>query len=165
MKVHLKRATQGVFLACVLTSPISFALEVGDAIDTKTAAALNLPTDKVAVVDFFAEWCESCRKELPLISKLNTRLGGDEVEFIGVDTDDSEAVAIAFQQELTSQGNLNFNVINDTDQSIVSTFQPLGFPALYIIKNNKIVGAHIGAVDGIDLAIENDLKRLMETQP
>ncbi len=143
----------------------SFALDKGDDVDPSLLEALDYQEGTILWVDFFAEWCESCRKELPLISALNTRLEkqlGDKVQFIGVDIDDELAAAERFQQSLKVKGALNFPVINDLDQAIVQQFKPLGFPALYMINDGVIVAAHVGAMPNVDLVIEQELQQFLK---
>ena len=55
---------------------------------------------------------------------------------------------------------IDFPVINDVEQTIISEFSPIAMPALYYIIDNKIVGKHIGAVPNIDEKIINDLQKL-----
>jgi cytochrome c biogenesis protein CcmG, thiol:disulfide interchange protein DsbE len=152
---------------CLVVAIASFAVgnvcayEAGDTIEAHVLKDLGAHPDKVIVIDFFAEWCGSCRKELPLISDLHDRVkGGGDVQFIGIDTDDSLDVAKAFQKELKEKGDLSFEVVNDLEQQIVGKFKPRGYPALYIIKDGKVASAYLGATDDIDAVIENDLKKL-----
>jgi cytochrome c biogenesis protein CcmG/thiol:disulfide interchange protein DsbE len=150
-----------LLLMCGLTTQVQ-AYVVGDAIEPKMLATLGADSEKVTVVDFFAEWCGSCRKELPLISALNQRINKNQVEIIGVDADVSIEAANRFQAELKRQQALNFKVINDPSQQLVKAFKPLGFPAVYFIKGGKVVKVHYGALNHIDRLIEADLKSLAQ---
>ncbi|MGC4059926.1 MAG: TlpA disulfide reductase family protein [Aquabacterium sp.] len=136
------------------------AANIGEAIDPATLNTLKVDPAKITVIDFFAEWCISCRKELPLISALHARSDQKKVEFIGVDTDDSIKAAQAFQKELRDKGMLGFRVLNDTDQALVKSFKPKGYPALYILKDGKVVREHLGATPNVDALLEQDLKAL-----
>ncbi len=78
----------------------------GDAISAQTLERLGVDAKRITVIDFFAQWCASCRKELPLISALHQRIDKSKVEFLGVDTDDSVEVANAFQKEMRDIGCL-----------------------------------------------------------
>ncbi len=75
---------------------------------------------------------------------------------VGIDVDEELDEGIAFQEELS----IDFPVINDVEQKIISEFSPVAMPALYYIIDNKIVGKHIGAVNKIDEKIINDLEKL-----
>lgn len=136
------------------------ALPPGTVVEPATLARLQADPGRITVIDFFAEWCVSCRKELPLISALHSRVDKKKVEFIGVDTDDSLKVAEAFQKELRDKGALNFRVVNDPEQVLVKSFKPRGYPALYILKDGKVVKEHLGAMPHVDEVLARDLKEL-----
>jgi cytochrome c biogenesis protein CcmG, thiol:disulfide interchange protein DsbE len=141
------------FITCLAITSNLFAYNVGDTIDDGTAKALNIESG-VAVIDFFASWCISCKKELPLIQKINEELLSSGVKIIGVDTDEDKNEGIIFQKEL----GLKFPIYNDTKQEIVSKFEPVGMPAIYYVKDKKVIKTIFGAVDNIDKVIFNDLK-------
>lgn len=151
-----------LLLALSSSASQAVAYQVGETVDPTVLSQLTAHPDRTIVVDFFAAWCESCRKELPEISNLNSRTDPEKVVIIGIDTDDSLDVATAFQQEMKAKGALNFPVVNDLDQAMVGHFKPKGFPALYIIKNGKVASAHLGATPSIDAVIEKDLTRIAQ---
>ena len=148
-----------VLLLSCLAFP-AHALKVGDSVDAAALAKLGASPGKVTVVDFFAEWCASCRKELPLVSALAGRLDSKRVEVVGVDVTADPALSAAFQAELRAKKALNFRVINDPQQQLVAAFRPLGFPALYLLKDGKVARRHLGAVADIDKLIARELAEL-----
>jgi len=123
----------------ILFSTIVFAYQKGDSID---GSKLGISSNGVFVVDFFASWCNSCKKELPLIKKLSAK----GVNIIGVDVDENIDDANRFLQEM----QLNFKVIKDPKGEIIKRFNPPGMPAIYIIKDGKVVDTIFGAHDNID---------------
>ena len=158
----MKRCTFIASAAALLVaaSPATWAYKVGDSVDPAVLAKLQIDPLKITVIDFFAEWCVSCRKELPLISAVQTRANKQKVDFVGVDTDDSQKVAEDFQKELRDKGALSFRTHNDVDQSLVRSFKPRGYPALYILQSGKVVREHLGAMPNVDVVLEQDLKAL-----
>ena len=132
------------------------AYEKGDIISDSIASHIGSTQDKVYVIDFFASWCSSCKKELPLISQANTQIDKSKFEIIGIDVDKKVQQGIRFQNRL----KLNFRVINDPQNLVISKFSPIGMPTLYYVKNKKIVKIITGAVDNIDSVILQDLKEL-----
>lgn len=140
----------------MLSLPVA-ALEIGDSLPESIRAQVAPEPGKVYVIDFFAQWCVSCRIELPLVNKFhNSYKGSDKVAVVGVDVDEDEAVAKAFQKQL----GIEFRVINDTESELIEIFEPLGMPALYYIRDGVILGQHLGAIDYIDEVIEADLAGL-----
>jgi len=134
------------------------AYKINDEISPSMAAHLSLNEDKVYVIDFFASWCASCQKEIPLISQANLKIDTTKVEIIGIDVDKKVANGIKFQERLKKEGKLNFRVINDPQNLIISEFNPIGMPTLYYVKNKKVIDIITGAVHNIDSKILDDLK-------
>lgn len=148
------------FLAASLTwCGAVHAYKTGDALEPAVVTRLQIDPAKITVVSFFAEWCVSCRKELPLVSALYGKVDKKRVDFVGVDTDENAKVAEAFQKEMRDKGALTFRSLSDTDQAVVRSFKPRGFPALYVLKDGKVVAMHLGAMPNVDAVLEQSLKQ------
>lgn len=146
-----------IFLHLFLLSTL-FAYEKGDVIDSTLAAHLGCTEDKIYIVDFFASWCGSCKKEIPLLSKVNTQINPNDVEIVGIDVDKDPQKGMKFQKKLKENNQLNFRVINDPQNLIIAEFKPIGMPSLYYIKDKKVIKIITGAIDSIDEVILNDLQ-------
>ena len=149
-----------IFLTAILLLSNLLAYQKGEEISPNMATHLGLKADKIYVIDFFASWCGSCKKEIPLISKANLKIDKSKVEIIGVDVDKDINKGIEFQSMFKQEGKLNFRVINDPQNLVISEFNPVGMPTLYYIKNRKITHIITGAVDDIDSQILDDLKEM-----
>jgi len=141
-----------------LSAVLLYAYQKGDVIDKEIAQKLALDKEKVYIVDFFASWCHSCKREIPSLSKLNESLDKQKTEIIGIDVDENTADGKKFQNELKQENKLNFKVIDDPKGEIVKKFNPVAIPAIYIVKNLKVEAVIIGAKDNIDEIIKNNLK-------
>ena len=142
-----------LLLPFLLSTAILMAYNTGDTLDKSIVKKLELKKDKLYVIDFFASWCHSCKKELPLVSKVHH---DKVVEIVGVNVDTDVSKGKAFASKL----KLPFRVIYDTNKSLISAFNPAGVPALYYVKNGKILGMQIGAVKDIDKKIMEEVKGL-----
>jgi len=141
-------------LILLLIVPLSlWSLSSGNVLSKEIQTELHMKKNKLYVVDFFASWCKSCKKELPLISHLYSEGTKD---IIGINVDKDGGKAKAFVEKL----KIPFPVIYDTDQKLINLFKPQGFPTLYYIKNGKILKSITGAVDHIDREIKKDIKEL-----
>src|SRR5690242_21749529 len=67
----------------------------GDLIDGGTVGTGDL-NGKVALLNFWASWCEPCKVESPQLDLLYRRVKSKDVEFIGIDTKDAKSSARAF---------------------------------------------------------------------
>ena len=129
------------------------ALDTGETIPQNIQTKLNLEADKLYVIDFFASWCKSCKKELPLVEKVYQ---DKSAEIIGINVDKNKEDGEKMVNDLA----LSFPVVYDTEKTLVESFNPLGFPALYYVKNGKVLNVIFGAVDEIDKKIKADMKEL-----
>ncbi len=75
-----------------------------------------IESNKIVVVDFFANWCGPCKMLSPVIEDLSNEM--IDVTFLKVDVD-------------------NFN-------EIASEFQIMSIPAIIIFKDGKVVGKSVG---------------------
>jgi thiol-disulfide isomerase/thioredoxin len=129
------------------------ALETGDTVPQNIQEKLKLESDKVYVIDFFASWCKSCKKELPLITNVyNEKIA----EVIGINVDKNKEDG----EKLVKELELSFPIVYDSDKGLVEAFNPLGFPAIYYIKNGQILNVVFGAVEEIDKKIKDDIKAI-----
>ncbi|UXI03634.1 TlpA family protein disulfide reductase [Photobacterium sp. TY1-4] len=142
-----------MFTMALLLSTQTQAYEQGDSLSPFAQQTLGLNPDVVTVIDFFAEWCVSCRVELPEVNALATKLDSTKVAVLGIDVDEDVALARAFQQEL----GLTFPVLNDPEQTLIEDFQPVGMPALYYVYQGKVMKVRFGAIDHIGDVILKDL--------
>jgi len=144
-----------VLMALVWTLP-TMAFQEGDGLTDSAAQRLGLDAEQLTIVDFFAEWCVSCRHELPEVNELYRELKGTGVTVVGVDVDEDVEVGLAFQKAL----GLDFPVVNDPEQSLIGEFKPIGMPALYYIYQGQVLKVRFGAITDIRQVIIEDLAQM-----
>jgi cytochrome c biogenesis protein CcmG, thiol:disulfide interchange protein DsbE len=135
-----------------------FALEEGDPIPNSMCQKLGITSDKIYVIDFFASWCHSCEKELPQLSKITKVIDTNHVVVLGVDVDENLDKGKKFQEALRRNSDLTFDVVNDPQNTIIKAFEPIGMPAIYILKDQKVFRVLFGAMDHVDSVVLEILK-------
>jgi cytochrome c biogenesis protein CcmG/thiol:disulfide interchange protein DsbE len=111
-------------------------------------AALEQP----AVVNVWASWCLPCRSEAPLFARAHAEHGA-QIEFIGVDVQDSQAGAKAFLAEF----ELDFDHFFDPDRQVPNAYGGFGTPiTLFFAPGGDLVSLHNGVVDERTLALNID---------
>ena len=76
-----------------------------------------IKSDKVTVVEFFADWCGPCRKLSPVIEEIEQELSG-KVKFTKINTDENIPLA--------------------------QNYQISGIPTLLVFKNGKLEERMVG---------------------
>ena len=147
-----------ILLCGLLLTSLNASYKVGDTLSADVVQKLQLKQDKIYVLDFFAAWCVSCKIELPLVSKLNKTIDKSKYKIIGINVDEDINEGKAFVKDLA----LDFNIVYDNTNEIISKFEPIGVPAIYYIKNNTVQKVIFGAVHNIDKKIQADLKSIGE---
>jgi thiol-disulfide isomerase/thioredoxin len=113
---------------------------------------------KVVLLDFWASWCEPCKKELPLLSQLAPRLKQKGVEIVAVNIDDDRKNAEDF---LRAKG-IRLTVVNDDGKKIVGRWEPPKMPSSYVIDKGGVVRAVNGGFEpGDESKLEAQLLALV----
>ncbi len=113
---------------------------------------------KVVLVDFWASWCEPCKKELPLLDKLAPKLHAKGIEIVAVNIDDDKAKAADF---VKSHG-LHLTVVPDSTKKIVGAYEPPKMPSSFVVDKAGMVRAvHGGFEPGDEQKLEAELTQLV----
>jgi cytochrome c biogenesis protein CcmG, thiol:disulfide interchange protein DsbE len=111
----------------------------GDALIPGGIDALHAQLDGVrgfpAVVNVWASWCGPCRFEFPFFQEAAAKYG-DRVAFLGLDSEDSDAAARTFLDELP----LPYPSVTDPDADARNEFDLRGYPAtaFYDSKGERV---------------------------
>ena len=103
---------------------------------------------EVVVLNVWASWCAPCRSEADDMQKVSSQLEGKGVQFVGLNTRDSQAAAKAF----TDRFGLTYPSVVDTDGSrqllFHETLPPAAIPSTIVIdRQGRVAGRAIGEVD------------------
>jgi thiol-disulfide isomerase/thioredoxin len=95
--------------------------------------ALNLKDwrGKWVLLNFWATWCAPCRKEMPMLSELQSEFGGDSFEVLTIATSRNPPQAMqAFFNEI---GVTNLPLHVDPKSALAREMAVLGLPATIVI--------------------------------
>ena len=116
---------------------------------------------RVTIVDFWATWCEPCRRSMPHVQKLSAdpqlSARGLRVLAVNATNQDDRADVEAYIKE----AGFTFPVALDENGTMVQAFQVQGFPTTLIVgRDGKVRNAFLGAVPAkaLDEAVMEALK-------
>ena len=133
----------------------SFAV---DSVNGKGKVSTAGLSGKVVIVDFWATWCEPCKKSFPKLQDLNARYKADGLAVVGVSEDDDKGGI----KEFANSFGADFPLLWDSDKSIAGKWEPGSMPATFIIDRKGLVRfMHHGYHDGEELEIEKEVKSLL----
>jgi peroxiredoxin len=104
---------------------------------------------KVVVLDFWAQWCEPCKQELPELQKLAKEYAGKNVVVVGVNIDKTRENA----ERLVSQLGLSFPILLDPSGSVAGVYDLPKMPTSFVIdKSGTIRFVHEGFEGSADVS-------------
>ncbi len=100
-----------------------------------------------AVVNFFAEWCVPCVREMPTLEAAYQAYG-DEVAFLGLSYNESAEDAEA----LIERTGVTYEAGRDPAGDILTSFSAVGMPTtVFIAADGAITAAHTGEITEAEL--------------
>jgi cytochrome c biogenesis protein CcmG/thiol:disulfide interchange protein DsbE len=99
------------------------------------------------VVNFFAEWCQPCRNEMPAFEEVHQELG-DQVAFLGINPNEPVDAA----RRIVEDTGVTYDIGRDPNGALMEAFQVTGLPATFVIApDGTIASSHPGELDADDL--------------
>jgi cytochrome c biogenesis protein CcmG, thiol:disulfide interchange protein DsbE len=133
----------------------TFALDSANGKGKVSMAGLG---GKVVIVDFWATWCEPCKKSFPKLQELNTKYKASGLVIVGFSEDDDKGGIAGFG---TSFG-ADFPLVWDADKAVAGKWQPGSMPSTFIVDRKGLVRfIHRGYHDGEEVDIDREVKSLL----
>ena len=99
---------------------------------------------RVVVLNFWASWCEPCRKESPLLERWHRRIAKRGGTVLGVDVLDVSSDARGFVREY----GLSYPMLRDREGDSQREFGVVGYPESVVIdRKGRIAAVKRGPVD------------------
>ena len=145
---RLRRLTLG------LHAPFNLRIWAGDLV------SLNDYQEQVVAINFWATWCNPCRKEIPDLVKIQNRYRERGVTVLGLSRDvlnqngqlakNEEAV-----QSFVKEFKINYPVLWDTEDVYNEHYGAIGMPTTIILdRKHRIRFRHTGIIDIVTLDAE-----------
>jgi thiol-disulfide isomerase/thioredoxin len=117
---------------------------------------------QVVIVDFWATYCEPCKKSFPMYQELVDKYAGRLV-VIGVSVDDPEDVEQEQIRAFAEDLNVSFPIVWDKDRKTAAAYKPPKMPTSYVIdKTGNIRHVHQGYRPSEAEEIEREVDALLK---
>ena len=126
----------------------------------QNAIELSQYRGQIVYVDFWASWCQPCRKSFTWMNKMQNLYGNEGFKVIAINLDESRAKANTFLKQIPA----NFDVAFDPEGNTAEAYRVKAMPSSYLIdKNGKVVHANLGFrgndEDTLELKIRNLIRQ------
>jgi len=113
---------------------------------------------KVVYLDFWASWCEPCKKSFPWLHDIKQRYAEKGFEVVAVNLDKDRKLADEFLKVM----DVNFLVAFDESGESASKYKLKGMPGSYLIgRDGKLYASHIGFIEKDKKKLEQAIKELL----
>lgn len=112
---------------------------------------------KVFLLTFFATWCEPCKKEIPIMTKILQEWGdrGVEVLYIGFRQGNKKLKPFA------KEHNLNMPILGDKYGVTAKNYGVNSLPRSFIVDKDGIIQCHVrGALENLEEVLTSKLSEL-----
>lgn len=121
------------------------------------AGKLEIKPGKVVIVDFWATWCEPCKKSFPKLQELYMKHKASGLEIVAISVDDEKNGIPDF----VKTHGAKFPVGWDDGKKVAERWKPENMPSSYVIDKKGVVKhVHRGYHDGEDAELEKEIKAL-----
>lgn len=100
--------------------------------------------DKALIVNFWATWCAPCRREIPLLQRLQAEHGAAGFQVIGIAVDFRDAV-LEYAEEMKIDYPILIGEQDGLDAASAFGVEAVGFPfTVFSDRQGRVVAAHVG---------------------
>ncbi|MDP8227089.1 MAG: TonB family protein [Candidatus Celaenobacter polaris] len=160
----MKKIISVLILSFLFVTSIAFALDTmpdftledikGDQVNSE-----ELLNKKAVIIDFWAKWCNPCKKALPHLSDIQEKYG-DLVNVVCITIDKARDKDKA--KSFVKSKDYEFITLFDPNQSVSDMLNVNTIPRTFIInENGEIVYRHEGYTQGDEVALEAELRKII----
>ena len=109
--------------------------------DKKKTVSLSDYRGHIVYVDFWASWCQPCRKSFTWMNKMQSLYGSEGLKIIAINLDEERDKAEQFLQKIPA----NFDIAYDPQGMAAEAYSVQAMPSSYLIdKQGRLIHANKG---------------------
>jgi thiol-disulfide isomerase/thioredoxin len=125
---------------------------------TSGTVALDSLRGRVVYLDFWASWCEPCRKSFPWMNTLRERYAGRGLTVVAINLDKSRDLADSFLENYPA----TFRVAFDPAGKVAEAYRVMAMPTSFVIgRDGKVRFTHIGFQTGKTAQVEAKIEEAL----
>ncbi|HSN97895.1 MAG TPA: TlpA disulfide reductase family protein [Candidatus Nanopelagicales bacterium] len=122
---------------------------------------LGEASGKVVILDFWATYCDPCKKSFPKYQEMVEEFGGD-LAIIAISVDDPDDASEDKLKAFAAETGVKFPIVWDKDKSAAQKYNPPKMPTSFIIdKEGNVKHIHAGYESGEEAKIADEVKALL----
>ncbi len=113
---------------------------------------------QIVYLDFWASWCQPCRKSFGWMNKMQALYGEEGFTVIAINLDEERHKADKFLQKIPATFDIAFDPRGNTAES----YQVKAMPSSYLIdKNGNVVYANMGFRGNDEVKLETKIRQMI----
>ena len=113
---------------------------------------------QIVYLDFWASWCQPCRKSFTWMNKMQSLYGEEGFKVIAINLDESRQKADKFLQQIPA----NFDVAFDPRGNTAESYNVKAMPSSYLIdKHGNVIHANLGFRGNDEEKLEVKIRNLI----
>ncbi len=114
---------------------------------------------QIVYLDFWASWCQPCRKSFTWMNKMQSLYGEEGFKIIAINLDESRNKADKFLQQIPA----NFDVAFDPRGNTAESYNVKAMPSSYLIdKHGNVIHANLGFRGNDEEKLEAIIRKLIQ---
>lgn len=161
MKITFSRFTLATLMACCFIASTTAVAEQAPTFALQSAGAdvkLSDYRGKIVYLDFWASWCDPCRRSFPWMNQLQSRYGQDGFAVVAINLDESQQNANKFLQQIPA----SFDIAYDPSGKTAEAYGLKAMPSSFLIdRNGQVIHSSLGYRAAEKRIIEDKIRQLV----
>lgn len=113
---------------------------------------------QIVYIDFWASWCQPCRKSFTWMNKMQSLYGKDGFKVIAINLDEDRKKADIFLKQIPA----NFDVAYDPRGNTAESYNVKAMPSSYLVdKQGNVIHANLGFRGNDEEKLEAKIRELI----